>query len=149
VVVPRNRALAALGVIIAAGLPGCGGGGDSSGDATKVSDTVTRVLHALGHGDGATVCSLATTAGQKTLARALPHSTCPKVVELVSRHLSPSQKVGLETAKVGKVRISGSHATVPDTSITSPKGSLKGFLQAGSTPTKLTKQSDGSWKISG
>jgi hypothetical protein len=147
VAAPRNRALAALGVIIATGLAGCGG--SSSGDAAKVSDTVTRLLHALGRGDGAGVCSLATRAGQKTLARALPNSTCPKVVELVSRHLSPSQKAGLESAKVGKVHINGSHASVPNTSITSPKGSLKGFLQAGSAPTRLTKQSDGSWKISG
>jgi hypothetical protein len=149
VAAPRNRGLAALGVIVAVGLAGCGGGGSSSDDAAKVSDTVTRLLHALGRGDGAGVCSLATTAGQKTLARALPNSTCPKVVELVSRHLSPSQKAGLETAKVGKVHINGSHASVPNTSITSPKGSLKGFLQAGSAPTRLTKQSDGSWKISG
>jgi hypothetical protein len=136
-------------VIAGAGLAGCGGGGSSSGDAAKVSNTVTRVLHALGHGDGATVCSLATTAGQRTLAQALPHSTCPKVVQLVGRHLSPAQRAGLESAKVGRVNISGGHASVPDTSITSPTGSLKGFLRAGAAPTKLTKQSDGSWKISG
>jgi hypothetical protein len=147
----RNRTLSTLGVVIATavGVAGCGGGSSSSGDAAKVADTVTRVLHALGSGDGATVCSLATEQGQQTLAQALPHSTCQQVVQLVSQHLSAAQKAALQSAKVGKVKINGSHASVPDASITSAKGSLKGFLTEGSAPTKLTKQSDGSWKISG
>ncbi|HEY3727266.1 MAG TPA: hypothetical protein VGL51_08845 [Solirubrobacteraceae bacterium] len=125
---------------------GCGSGG--SGDTGQVQQTLTKVLHALGSGDGATVCSLATKAGQNALANA-GHSTCQQVVKLVSDHLSPAQKTALENAKVGKVTIDGKHATVSDSAITTSKGSLKGFLQTGSAPTQLTKQSDGTWKISG
>ncbi len=145
---PCNRMPAALGVIAVVGLAGCGGG-SSSADRAKVSDTVSRVLHALGQGDGATVCSLTTESGQRTLARQVPHSTCAQVVKLVGEHLSPAQKAGLESAKVGKVDVKGSHASVPNSSITSPRGTLKGFLAAGAAPTRLTRQSDGSWKISG
>ncbi|HEY2260332.1 MAG TPA: hypothetical protein VGH45_11495 [Solirubrobacteraceae bacterium] len=123
---------------------GCGG----SGDTSQVQQTVTKVLHALGSGDGATVCSMATRAGQAALANA-GHSSCQRVVGLVSDHLTPAQKAGLQSAKVGKVKIDGSHATVPASAITSSKGSLKGFLQSDSAPTQLTKQSDGTWKLSG
>lgn len=129
------------------GLVGCGGSSGSSADTTAVQQTVTKVLHGLGSGDGATVCSLATKDGQAALAKAIPHSTCPQVVDLVSAHLSSAQKQGLQNAKVGKVKIDGNHASVSDSAITTTKGTLKGFLEG--TPTKLTKQSDGSWKISG
>jgi hypothetical protein len=95
------------------------------------------------------VCSLATKDGQAALAKAIPHASCTQVVDLVSAHLSSAEKQALQSAKVGKVTIDGSHASVSDSAITSSKGSLKGFLTAGSAPTKLTKQSDGSWKISG
>jgi hypothetical protein len=143
---PWTRALAVSAASLM--LASCGGTSSSS-DAPQVQRTVTRVLHALGRGDGATVCSLATKAGQAVLAKAVPNSTCIQVVDLVSAHLSPAQKAGLESAKVGKVTINGSHATVPDQAITSSKGSLTGFLDAGNAPTQLTKQSDGTWKISG
>jgi ketosteroid isomerase-like protein len=142
---PWIGALAAL--CAAAGLVGCGGSSGSSADTAAVQQTVTKVLHALGSGDGATVCSLATKDGQAALAKALPHSTCPQVVDLVSAHLSSAQKQGLQSAKVGKVKVDGDHASVPSSAITTSKGTLKGFLQG--APTKLTKQSDGSWKISG
>jgi hypothetical protein len=128
---------------------GCGSSGNSSADTTAVKQTVSRVLHALGSGDGTTVCALATKDGQAALAKAVPHSTCAQVVQLVGAHLSPTQKAGLESAKIGKVTLNGDHASVPDSSITSAKGSLKGFLESGSAPTQLTKQSDGSWRISG
>jgi hypothetical protein len=143
---PWTRALAATAVSLM--IASCGGS-SSSNDVAGVQQTVTRVLHALGKEDGTTVCSLATKAGQAVLAKAVPNSTCVQVVDLVSAHLSPAQKAGLESAKVGQVKIDGSHATVPDHAITSSKGSLKGFLEAGSAPTRLTKQADGSWKISG
>jgi hypothetical protein len=138
------RALAAAAVSLT--VVGCGSSG--SGDTGQVQQTVSKVLHALGSGDGATLCSLATKAGQADLAKA-GHSTCPKVVKRVSDQLSPAQKAALQSAKVGKVKVDGTHATVPASAITSSKGSLKGFLQSGSAPTQLTKQSDGTWKISG
>jgi nitrous oxide reductase accessory protein NosL len=140
------RLLAA--VVVSAVLAACGGG-SSNNDAAQVKQTVTRAFRALATGDGATVCSLATPAGQKTLAAALPHSTCPTVIKLVSVHLSPQQKAGLESVQIKKVEVNGIHATVSDADLTSAHGTLKGFINPNSPPTKLTKQSDGSWKLSG
>jgi hypothetical protein len=126
---------------------GCGGGGGSS-DAAKVKQTVTSAFIALATGNGSGFCSLATAAGQATLAKTVKGSTCAKVVTLVSEHLSAEQKTGLRNARVNKVTISGDHATVKNSDISTSKGTLKGFLAAGA-PTMLTKESDGSWKLSG
>ena len=134
---------------ISAAVVGCGGSSSSSADTAAVQQTVTKVMHALGSGDGKTVCALTTKDGQASLAKAIPHATCVQVVDLVSAHLTSAQKQGLQTAKVAKVNINGNKATVSDSAITSSKGSLKGFLQTGAAPTQLTKESDGSWKISG
>jgi hypothetical protein len=145
--IPWSQTVAVAAVSMAA--VGCGGSSSSSSDTAAVQQTVTKVLHGLGSGDGKTVCALATKDGQAALAKAVPHSTCAQVVDLVSAHLGSAEKEGLQNAKVGKVTIDGSHASVSDSAITSSKGSLKGFLQSGSAPTQLTKQSDGTWKISG
>jgi nitrous oxide reductase accessory protein NosL len=139
------RLLAA--VAVSAVLAACGGSGNN--DAAQVKQTVTRAFRALATGDGAILCSLATPAGQKTLAAGLPHSTCAAVVEAVSVHLSAQQKAGLESVQIKKVEVSGIHATVSDADLTSARGTLKGFINPNSPPTKLTKQSDGSWKLSG
>jgi hypothetical protein len=140
------RLLAA--VAVSAALVACGGG-SSNNDAAQVKQTVSRAFSALATGDGATLCSLATPAGQKELASGLPHSTCSAVVKLVSEHLSPQQKAGLESVQVKKVVVNGNHATVSDADLTTTRGTLKGFINPTSPPTKLTKQSDGSWKLSG
>jgi hypothetical protein len=50
---------------------------------------------------------------------------------------------------VGKVTLNGDHASIRAGQITTTQGSLKGFLQASAPPTKLARQSDGSWKIAG
>jgi hypothetical protein len=124
-------------------------GSAATPDVAKIRQTLTRAFHALAGGDGATLCSLATQAGQASLAQAVPHSTCAQVVKLVSAELSPAQKAAMRSAQVGHVTLQGNRATVPETAITSSKGSLRGFLQAGAAPTRLTKQTDGSWKLSG
>ena len=141
----RRRLAAALSVAIV--VAGCGGGGGSS-DAAKVKQTVTSAFIALATGNDSGFCSLATAAGQATLAKTVKGSTCAKVVTLVSEHLSAEQKTGLRNARVNKVTISGDHATVKNSDISTSKGTLKGFLAAGA-PTMLTKESDGSWKLSG
>jgi hypothetical protein len=141
----RRRLAAALSVAVV--VTGCGGGGGSS-DSAKVKQTVKSAFTALATGNGSGFCALATAAGQATLAKTLPGSTCAKVVTLVSEHLSAQQKTGLRNAQVNKVTISGDHATVKNSDISTSKGTLKGFLTAGA-PTMLTKGSDGSWKLSG
>lgn len=128
-------------------LAGCGSSSGLSGDASHAANTLTRAFHALGTGDGGTVCSLATAAGQKTLASAVPN--CPKVVALVSAHLTPKQKAALGSVRVKHVTVKGNLATVLAKDISSTQGSFKGFLSASSAPTRLSKQSDGTWKISG
>jgi hypothetical protein len=141
------RLLAA--VAVSAALAACGGSSSTNNDAAQVKQTVSRAFSALATGDGPTLCSLATPAGQKELASGLPHSTCAAVVKLVSEHLSPQQKAGLESVQVKNVVVSGNQATVSDADLTSAHGTLKGFINPKSPPTKLTKQSDGSWKLSG
>lgn len=126
-------------------LAACGSGNT---DASRAAQTVTAAFHALAAGDGAKVCSLATAAGQRSLAAAVPGSTCAKVVDLVSAHLNPHQKAALETVKVTHVAVMGNHATVRAADITSSRGSFKGFLDPKAAPTKLRRESDGTWKIS-
>jgi len=127
--------------VLAGAVAGCGGSSGSS-DATKVKQTVTTAFTDLANGDGQGFCSLATPAGQQSLAKALPGSTCAKVVTLVSQHLSAQQKQALRHTTVKTV-------TVKNSDITSSSGSLKGILGASSAPTTLAKQSDGSWKLAG
>jgi hypothetical protein len=144
-----TRLLAALAVSSA--LVACGGSSssNSSADAANVKQTITKAFRALATGDGATLCSLATPEGQKTLAASLPHASCSDVVKLVSEHLSAQQKAGLESITIKKVQINGNQATVREADISSTQGTLKGFLASDSPPTKLTKESDGTWKLSG
>lgn len=141
---PRRSLVAAL--VISLVVAACGGG---SADASKAAQTLTRAFHALATGDGATVCALATPAGQKSLAAAVPGSTCTKVVNLVSAHLTGSQKAALGSVQVKNVSVHGREATVRAADIASRHGSFRGFLSAKSAPTKLQKQSNGSWKIEG
>jgi hypothetical protein len=130
-------------------LAACGGSGSGSGDQTRVKDTLHRVFAGVANGDGATVCSLATPAGQSRLKSALPGSSCPQVIKLVSQHLSAQVKQGLRSAQITRVAINGNTATVRDTDIRTSQGTLSGFLQPGAAPTVLTRGQDGSWKISG
>jgi hypothetical protein len=134
--------------VLAGAVAGCGGSSGSS-DATKVKQTVTTAFTDLANGDGQGFCSLATPAGQQSLAKALPGSTCAKVVTLVSQHLSAQQKQALRHTTVKTVTVKGKTASVKNSDITSSSGSLKGILGASSAPTTLAKQSDGSWKLAG
>ena len=67
----------------------------------------------------------------------------------MSAHLTASQKAALGTVQVAGVSVHGSQATVRSRDISSRRGSLHGFLSKSSAPTRLQKQSDGSWKIEG
>ncbi|HET9104055.1 MAG TPA: hypothetical protein VFN55_11950 [Solirubrobacteraceae bacterium] len=127
-------------------LAGCGG---QSADASHAAQTLTRAFHALAAGDGATVCALATPAGQRSLAAAVPGAGCAKVVDLVSAHLTGAQRAALGTVRVTGVSVHGAQASVRARDITSRRGSLRGFLAKSSAPTRLRRQPDGSWKIEG
>jgi hypothetical protein len=144
----RLRLTGALGAaVVAVAVTGCGGGG--SADASQVKRTVQRALAALADGNGPAFCALATAGAQAELARTTPGASCPDVVIRISHQLSPKVKLGLRHAQVGTVTISGDRASIRDGSITSTEGKLTGFLQASAPPTKLARQSDGTWKISG
>ena len=143
------RCLLSVFALSGALLAGCGSSSRLSGDASHAANTLTRAFHALGSGDGGTLCSLATMAGQKALASAVPKSTCPQVVTLVSAHLTTKQKAALGSVKVKNVTVTGNLATVRAKDISSTQGSFKGFMSSKSAPTRLSKQSDGTWKISG
>lgn len=143
------RLAGALGLAVAAAVAGCGGGGGRGADAAKVKQTVRRALTALADGNGPAFCALATAGARAELARTTPGATCPDVVTRISHQLSPAVKVGLRHARVGMVTVNGDHASIRDGNITSTRGTLKGFLQASAPPTKLTRQSNGTWKIAG
>jgi hypothetical protein len=139
--------LAGVLAVVALGLAGCGGGVNA--DAAKVKQTVQRALAALADGNGPAFCALATAGAQAELARTTPGAGCADVVRRISRELSDRVKLGLRSARVGRVSLSGDHASIRAGDITSTRGSLKGFLQASAAPTKLTRQSNGSWMIAG
>ena len=143
------RLAGALGLAVTAAAAGCGGGGGGGADAAKVKQTVRRALAALADGNGPAFCALATAGARAELARTTPGATCPDVVTRISHQLSPAVKVGLRHARVGTVSVNGDHASIRDGNITSTRGTLKGFLQASAPPTKLTRQSNGTWKIAG
>jgi hypothetical protein len=128
-------------------LAGCGS--SNGADTAKITQTVTSELRDLANGNGTAACGLATPSGQAELAGASPAHSCAAAIELVSAHLSAQIKLGLQTAEVKQVTISGGSATVSDADITSKQGDLTGFLSPSSAPTVLTKQPDGSWKIAG
>ncbi len=146
VISPRAALAGALGTAVL-GVAGCGGGGNP--DAAKVRQTVRQALAALADGNGAAFCSLATLAAQAELTRATPGATCPQVVDAISRRLSAEVRLGLRHARVGTVTITGDHASIRAGEITATRGSLAGFLRSSAPPTKLARQPDGSWRISG
>jgi hypothetical protein len=136
----------ALTVILA----GCGGSSaPANPQIAKVKTTVIRAFRALADGDGETVCALSTAAGRKTLAASLPHTSCAKVVTLASKRLTASQRAALASIVVRHVAIQSGRAAVTDSDLGSRHGSLKGFIDPGSEPTRLGQQADGSWKLSG
>jgi hypothetical protein len=143
----RVRLTGALGLAVSVAVAGCGGGGGA--DAAKVKQTVRRALTALADGNGPAFCALATAGAQAELARTTPGAGCPQVVRRISHQLSPKVKLGLRNARVGTVTVNGDHASIRDGDITSTRGTLKGFLQASAPPTRLSRQSSGTWKISG
>jgi hypothetical protein len=148
----RIAAVAALTVLIALLISACGGGGGgSSEDENAVKQTVEQFLHAVAAGDGITACALATPEGQAKLLEEVgqPGQNCTSVVTFIVAGLSQETKDGLATATVGKVSIDGDTATVEDADITSSQGDLTTFLDPDSPPTLLTRQPDGTWKLSG
>jgi hypothetical protein len=133
-----------LGMILAVALGGCGG----TNDVQKIKETVTRQLTAIADGDGKTACSLATESGRQQLQGG-SGASCEQVVAFLSRMMAGSLKEGLRTVRIKRVTINGDNATIQDADITSRRGNLVGFTQAGaSTQTTLVKQADGSWKVS-
>jgi hypothetical protein len=146
---PGQRLLLALGLTLL--LAACGSSATTSGSAGEAGAkaTIARAFRALASGDGATVCSLTTAAGRRTLAASLPHASCQKVVALASRRLTKAQRAALASVVIHHVRVNGDQATVTGSDVSARRGSLKGFIDSHSEPTRLSKQADGSWKISG
>jgi hypothetical protein len=141
--------LLALGLSVLLAACGSGATAPAGRSEARAKATITRAFHALARGDGATVCSLTTDAGRKILAASVPHASCEKVVALASRRLTPAQRAALASVVIRHVRVSGGQATITDADVTARRGSLKGFIDPHSEPTRLSQQPDGSWKISG
>ena len=116
-----------------------------------MKQTVEQFLQAVAAGDGITACALATPEGQAKLLQEVGQAgqACTSVVTFISAGLSQDTKYGLATATVNKVSFDGDTATVEDADITSTQGDLSTFLDPNSPPTLLTRQPDGTWKLSG
>jgi ketosteroid isomerase-like protein len=145
----RGGTLSVGAGVVALTIAACGGQSSGSTDVAKVKQTVVRELAALANGDGATACSLATASGRAKVQSAIAGASCEEVVKRFAQQVPQRVKDGMLTAKVKHVTIKGDTATVANADITSSRGTLAGFLQPGSAPTMLTKQADGSWKLSG
>jgi hypothetical protein len=146
---PGRRLLLALG--LSAVVAACGSGATAPAGRTeaRAKAAISRAFRALASGDGATVCSLTTAAGRKTLAASVPHASCEKVVALASGRLTRAQRAALASVVIRHVAVSGDQATVTGADVTARRGSLKGFIDPHSEPTHLSEQANGSWKISG
>ncbi len=128
---------------------GCGGGSSpADSDAHQIRATVQAALADLGRGDGAAFCALATPSGQARLAGALPGVSCARLVALAGSRVSAATRAGLLHARVTHVSIRGASATVAASDIQTTSGSLAALRSDGG-PTTLTRQRDGTWKISG
>jgi hypothetical protein len=122
-----RRAALAGALVTAALAGGCGGGGD---DTAKVSAAAQSYVAAFTAHDAAATCRAMTEASRERVAEfAREHmhlhgATCAKAVALL-----PPADAG---AKVGTVKVSGSHATV----------SVDGFDR----PLALVRE-DGTWRV--
>lgn len=137
-----------VALAIGFGMAGCGG----SGDEGAVKQSLQHFLAAIGRGDGAAACALVTPAGQQALAAQIAKITsathtvsCQVILTQIAKLLPPAVKQGLQAARVQKVTISGSTATVRSQDIKASQGTLSAFLQGGA-PTKLQKVG-GVWKV--
>ncbi len=150
---PR-RSPAALALVVALvlafGVAGCGGGGAAprGGGAAQVKSVLKRAFADLANGDGTDFCSLTTPDGRAKLAADLPSYTCARIVALVAQRLPAAVKTGLRHVEIRAVTVDGGQAVVRDADVTASRGSLAGVVDAGSA-THLTRQANGSWKISG
>lgn len=134
-----SRASTIAAALAAAALSACGSTSSSSQNAGNPSAAVKTYLTALANGDGATACGALTPALESQelkLARSqgIKVSSCPNLVSQLRAHITSAQRAVLLNAKVNRVTVQGSTATV----------TVKGATQ----PTTLTK-SDGKWLIAG
>jgi len=127
---------------------GCSRGAASRSDVMRVKQTMTRELAALASGEGTLACSLTTISGRKKIERQVPGFGCEAIVALYGRKQTKPAKEALRTAHIRKVTINGDTATIRNADIVSARGSLHGVVPP-SGVNILTKQHDGSWKISG
>lgn len=145
---PAKAGLRALVLAAALGAAFAGCGSSAPNSTAQVKKTIVQELAAVADGDGKRACQLATPAGQAALTRGLTGAGCAEVISLFGKHLSSRQKAALLDAYVKRVTINGNTATVQDADIGTTSGHLTVFVQPGSGSTVLTKQPDGSWKIS-
>jgi hypothetical protein len=109
-----------------------------------------QFMHAVAAGDGVTACALATPEAQAQLLQQVGQTgaDCVQAIPVVSADFSPATRDGLATATVTEVGFDGDTATVADEDIKSSQGDLSAFLDPDSPPAVLTRQPDGTWKLS-
>ena len=118
-----------LGLLCAL-LAACGGSSPSASRAA-VRAVLRSFLHAVAKGDGRVACGHGTPAGQQKIVAALGPELqnfdiygCDDVVYVTGAQMSRANRLRLETARITRVELDGSHATVPLASLTSPHGPI-------------------------
>lgn len=132
------RVLAALASI--AVIAGCGGSSGGS-DNQQITTAIRAYLGGIANHNGQQSCSQLTSVAGKDLLDAanqqdpqLKAKSCADVLNTIDGLLSSADKTRLRTAKIVKVKVSGSTATAS--------------VQGGDKPAQLVKQ-NGHWLISG
>lgn len=138
---------AALALLLA----GCGGSSASS-DRTKIRAVVSNFLYALAHGDGTVACAHATVAGQNAIVSAIGPELqnfgiygCKDAVYVTGAQMKHAARHALETARIAKIELSGTTASIPVSAITSPHGNVD--VELGTTKPVQLVDSYGVWEI--
>lgn len=140
-----------LTAVVAAGAvaAGCGAADHRAAAVAQVQHTVRTALGDLAAGNARALCALATPRERDRLARDLARPSCRQAMRTVSAGLSPLRRRALSHARVRDVRLDGDTATVAAADISWPGERPKPFLDDDGAPTRLARQPDGRWLISG
>jgi hypothetical protein len=129
----------------------CGSSSPAS-QRKAIRAVVTNFLYALAHGDGDVACAHATPSGQQKIVNAIGPELqnfdiygCADVVYTTGAQMTAAHRKSLETARVGKIALQKSTATIPLSSLTSPDGSVDVVLGT-KAPVRLI-DSYGVWLI--
>jgi len=146
---PPARWLAPL--LVCSLLVACGGG-STTGDRAAIRSVLTSFFNALAHGDGRVACAHASPPGQQRIVATIGPELqnfgiygCADVVYVTGAQMKPAGRRALETARIARITVNGTKATVALSALSSPNGSVAVELDT-QAPIRLV-DSYGVWLI--